>query len=111
MKDKTGCLMWGVLFVFVVLWGWKLVDFFILQPASVRKDLNEVVDRVNQIHNTQAKQVDFLSKWAEYERSVERVFTTSAFNGDSFVIEWQDTIHVPVFPSIPHTFRQTRLIR
>ncbi len=111
VDNKAGCLLWMVLFVFVALWGWKLIDFYILQPASLRKDLNEVVDGVNRIQNTQAKQLEFLARWREYEESTGRVFTTRAFSGDSFVVEWNDTLHVPVFPSIPHSFRQTRLIR
>ena len=113
VDNKAGCLLWMVLFVFVALWGWKLMDFYILQPASLRKDLNEVVDGVNRIQNTQAKQLEFLARWREYEESTGRVFTTSKFsvNSDSFVVVWNDTLHVPVFPSIPHSFRQTRLIR
>jgi len=111
LNNKSGCLMWGVLLVFVVLWGFKLLDFFILRPAGVRNDLSEVAEQVNRIQNTQAKQVEFLSYWADYERSCDRVFTTTAFSGDSFIVEWEDTLHVPVFPSIPHSFRQTRLIR
>ncbi len=111
LKNKTGCLMWGILFVFVVLWGFKLVEFYILQPAGVRKDLSEVAEQVGRIQNTQAKQVEFLSLWADYERSCDRVFTVTAFSGDSFIVKWDDTLHVPVFPSIPHSFRQVRLIR
>ncbi len=63
MNNKTGCLMWAVLFCFVLLWGWKLMDFFILEPAGVKKDINEIVDQVGRIQNTQAKQVEFLSRW------------------------------------------------
>lgn len=111
VNNKTGCFMWVVLFVFVVLWGWKLMDFFVLQPASIKKDMNDVAESVNRIQNTQAKQVEFLSRWGEYKHSTSMVFSTSAFSGDSFVVEWHDTLHVPVFPSIPHTFRRVRLIR
>lgn len=103
--------MWAVLFCFVLLWGWKLMDFFILQPAAVKKDMNEVADTVNRIQNTAAKQVEFLSSWADFERSSDMVFSTTAFSGDSFVVEWHDTLNVPVFPSIPHTFRLTKLVR
>lgn len=111
LNNKTGCLMWAVLFVFVALWGWKLMEFFILQPAGVRKDLSEVAESVNRIQNTQAKQVEFLSRWAEYERTCDRVYTSTAFSGDTFIVEWEDTLDVPVFPSIPNTFRQKRVIR
>ena len=111
LNNKAGCLMWAVLFCFVALWGWKMMDFFVLQPAGVKKGMNEVADQVNRIQNTAAKQVEYLSLWADHERSLERVFSTTAFSGDSFIVEWHDTLDVPVFPSIPHTFRLTRLIR
>ncbi len=111
MNNKTGCLMWAVLFCFVLLWGWKLMDFFILEPAGVKKDINEIVDQVGRIQNTQAKQVEFLSRWGEYRRSADRSFDQAGFSGDSFIVQWKDTLRVPVFPSIPHTFRLTRLVR
>lgn len=111
LNNKFGCLMWAILFCFVALWGWKLLDFFVLQPAGVTKGINETCDMVNRIQNTSAKQVEFLSLWADYKRSTDVEFDSSAFQGDSFVVVWHDTLHVPVFPSIPHVFRLSRLVR
>lgn len=100
-----------VLFCLVILWGWKLLDFFVLGPATIKKGLNETVEMVDRINNTAAKQVEFLAKWAEWERSCETRFSFTAFQGDSFVVQWDDTLHVPLFPSIKHTFRLSRLLR
>jgi hypothetical protein len=110
-NQKSGCVMWALLFALVLLWGWKLVDFYILGPAEVKKGMNETMDQVGRIQNTQAKQVQYLAIWAEYERNSEVLFSRTGFQGDSFVVQWSDTLHVPVFPSITHSFRLTRLVR
>jgi len=110
VNNKSGCLLWVILFCFVILWGWKLVDFYLLQPATVKKGMNETVDMVDRIQNTSAKQVEFLSRWADYRNTSGMDFTSASFQGDTFVVIWSDTLHVPVFPSIPHTFRLTRVV-
>jgi len=113
MKNaKMGCLLWATLFLMIVLWGWKIIDFYVLSPAAVKKGLNETVDLVSRMNNTSAKQVEFLSRWSDWKRTGTTIeFTTSALQGDSFVVEWVDTLHVPIFPSIPHDFRLTRIVR
>ena len=112
MKNgKLGCLLWFALFLIVVLWGWKLIDFYVLGPASIKKGMNETVDQVSRMNNTAAKQVEFLSRWADWERASSTPFTKTAFHADSFVVEWVDTLHVPIFPSIVHQFRLTRIVR
>jgi hypothetical protein len=110
-RGKLGCLLWVTLAVFVVLWGWKLVDFYVIQPATVKKGMNETSDQVSRMQNTAAKQVEYLSVWAEWERTSDIPFTSTAFQGDSFVVEWVDTLHVPVFPSIVHSFRLKKLVQ
>lgn len=102
--------MWTILFCFVLLWGWKLIDFYVLQPAMVKKGLNESMDSVGRVQTTAAKQVEFNTIWAEYERTSEIRFDFSGFQGDSFVVQWADTFHIPVFPSIPHEFILKRLV-
>lgn len=112
MKNgKLGCLLWVALFLLIVLWGWKLLDFYVLSPASVKKGINETVDQVSGINNTAAKQVEFLSRWADWKRTSSTPFTRTSFQSDSFVVEWVDTLHVPIFPSIVHEFRLTRIVR
>ncbi len=108
---KMGCLLWVALFLMLVLWGWKLIDFYVLGPAVIKKGMNETIDQVSRMNNTSAKQVEFLSRWSEWRRTGTTLeFTTSAFQGDSFIVEWTDTLHVPIFPSIPHDFRLSRII-
>ncbi len=103
--------MWALLFCFVLLWGWKLIDFYVLQPAGVKKGLNETMDSVSRVQTVAAMQVEFNSAWAEYERTSEIQFDFTGFQGDSFVVQWTDTLHVPVFPSIPNEFRLTKLVK
>lgn len=112
MKNgKLGCLLWVALFLIIVLWGWKLINFYVLEPAAVKKGMNETLDQVSRIGNAAAKQVAFQAEWAEWERSCGTVFSITSFSGDSFVVEWTDTLDVPVFPSIGHSFRLTRLVQ
>jgi hypothetical protein len=109
-NGKLGCLLWIVLFCLVALTGWKLINFFILGPAAIKKGLNETVGMVDRINTTAAKQVEFSALWAVFEDSCDTEFSSTAFQGDSFVVEWKDTLHIPVFPSIQHTFRLTRVV-
>ncbi|MCK5130844.1 MAG: hypothetical protein KAR40_01665 [Candidatus Sabulitectum sp.] len=108
---KLGCLLWVVLFLMMVLWGWKLIDFYVLKPAAIKKVMNETVDQVSRMRSTAARQVEFLNLWADWRRSSTTAFTTTAFHGGDFVVEWVDTLHVPVFPSIVHGFRLTRAVQ
>ena len=110
-NGKMGCLLWIVLFALVSLWGFKLLDFYILKPAAIKKGLNETIDQVSIMNNTSAKQVEFLARWADWERTSGTAFTSTAFQGDSFVVQWVDTLHVPVFPSIGHSFSIKRVVR
>lgn len=112
MKNaKMGCYLWVLLSLMLALWGWKLVEFYVLGPAAIKKGMNETVDAVSRMNNTAAKQVEFLSRWADWERASTIAFTATAFQGDSFVVEWVDTLHVPIFPSIVHDFRLTRVVK
>jgi hypothetical protein len=110
-RGKLGCLLWVTLGLLVVLWGWKLVDFYIIGPATVKKGMNETLDQVSRMNNTAAKQVEYLSIWADWERTSLVSFSSAAFQGDSFVVQWVDTLHVPVFPSIVHNFKLRRLVQ
>ena len=113
MKNgKLGCLLWAALFCIVVLWGWKLLDFYVLGPAAIKKGMNETLDQVSRMNNSQAKQVEFTQRWADWERSSTTIqFSSKGFQGDSFVVCWDDTLPVPMFPSIVHSFRLTRVVQ
>ncbi|MCD4707445.1 MAG: hypothetical protein K8S62_06880 [Candidatus Sabulitectum sp.] len=109
-NGKLGCLLWVALASIVVLWGWKLIDFYILGPAVVKKGMNETVDQVSILNNTAAKKVEFLVKWSEWRAGCSIGFTQCSFEGDTFVVRWADTLHIPVFPSIRHTFRLKKAV-
>jgi hypothetical protein len=107
----AGCLVWVVLVILVLLWGWKLMDFYVLGPAAVKKVMNETWGEVNTVRQTNLKQAEYLSLWNQWRREQPILFEYSGFQGDSFVVKWSDTLFIPVFPDITHTFRLTRLIR
>ncbi len=111
MNNKTGCITWIILSCIVLLWGWKLIDFYVLKPALVKKGLNETLDSVSPAQITSARQVEFNRNWSELERNSEIDFDFTGFRGDSFVVQWSDTLHVPVFPSINHNFVLKKLVR
>lgn len=110
-NGKIGCLLWTILVLIIVLWGWKLMDFYVLSPAAIKKGINETVDQVSRINTTAAKQVEFNRRWADWERTCSTVFLSASFVGDSFVVKWDDTLHVPMFPPIAHQFRLSRVVR
>lgn len=109
-NGKLGCLLWVALALLVVLWGWKLIDFYVLGPAAVKKGLNETLSQVNHMNNTAAKKVEFLVRWADWKADCPTRFTQCSFEGDVFVVKWIDTLHVPVISSIHHTFRIARTV-
>jgi hypothetical protein len=108
---KLGCLIWIVLILIVILWGWKLLDFYVLGPAAVKKVMNETWGEVNSFGQTQVKQAEYLMRWNQWKREQPIPFVYSGFSGDSFVVEWSDTLPVPVFPDITHKFRLARIVR
>ncbi len=111
-NQKLGCVLWIVLFSIITLWGWKLLNFYVLEPRAVMNVMVEMGFEVNSNTNQNAKQTSFQSLWAEWARSSSITFSPQPqFYGDSFVVVWQDTLHVPVFPSIPHEFRLTKAVR
>ncbi len=95
----------------LLLWGWKMVDFYLLKPSMVKKMLNETMDSVSPAQTVSAKQVEFNARWSEFERDSEVSFDFTGFRGDSFIVQWRDTLHVPVFPSISHNFVLRKLVR
>lgn len=110
-NGKIGCMLWAMLFLIIVLWGWKLIDFYVLSPAAIKKGLNETIDQVSPMNTTAAKQVEFNNIWADWERTCSTDFLSASFVGDSFVVMWDDTLHVPMFPSIAHQFRLSRVVK
>ncbi len=109
-KGKLGCLLWLALFLIIVLWGWKLVDFYVLGPAAVKKGMNETASQISAMNNTAAKKVEFLVLWADWRADCPTDFTQCSFEGDVFVVKWIDTLHVPAFPSICYTFRLAKAV-
>lgn len=108
---KLGCLIWIALILLVILWGWKLLDFYILGPAAVKKVMNETWGEVNSFSQTPVKQAEYLTRWNQWKRGQPIPFVYSGFLADSFVVEWCDTLPVPVFPDITHRFRLARIVR
>jgi hypothetical protein len=103
---KLGCLIWIALILLVILWGWKLLDFYILGPAAVK-----TWGEVNSFSQTPVKQAEYLTRWNQWKREQPISFVYSGFLADSFVVEWCDTLPVPVFPDITHRFRLARIVR
>ncbi len=110
-NGKIGCMLWIMLFLIIALWGWKLFDFYVLNPAAIKKGMNETIGQVDRINNTAAKQVEFNNRWADWERTCNTDFLSASFVGDSFIVMWDDTLHVPMFPPISHQFRLSRVVK
>lgn len=108
---KMGCLVWIAAILLVILWGWKLLDFYALGPAAVKKVMNDTWSEVNAFTQTPAKQAEFLAIWSTWKREQSIPFEYTGFIGDSFVVKWTDTLPVPVFPDITHSFRLARVVR
>lgn len=108
---KTGCLLWTALVLLVLLWGWKLLDFYVLGPAAVKKVMNDTWSEIDSFRQTNIRQAEYLTRWNQWRREQPIPFDYSGFVGDSFVVEWSDTLPVPVFPDITHSFRLKRLVR
>ncbi len=110
-NEKIGCGIWLVVVLLVVLMGYKVLDFYKIGPAVVKKGLNETIDQVHGINNPSAKKVAFNEYWADWERASMIPFIQTSFEGDSFIVRWNDTLHIPVFPSIIKEFRISRVVQ
>ena len=115
MKNgKLGCLLWIALLAIVGLWGYKLIDFYALSPAAIKKGINETSDQTSRIQLTGPKQAEYLERWSLWRDSSGIDFSQTTisygFQGDTFVVQWTDTLHVPVFPSIVHDFRLKKVV-
>jgi hypothetical protein len=111
-----GCVLWGVLIMLVLVIGWKLLDFYILGPAKVKRALNTIDAHVMDTINKDVKQSHFLRLWSELRDSpdglpVEGRPYTGMFSGDTFVVVYMDTLPIPGFPPLTHRFRLTNLVR
>lgn len=108
---RLGCLIWIALILLVLVWGWKLIDFYMLGPAAVKKVMNDTWNEVDSFTQTDVKQAEYLTLWNQWKREQTIPFDYSGFEGDSFLVEWSDTLPVPVFPDITHSYRLTRIVR
>jgi hypothetical protein len=111
-----GCALWGALILFAVVIGWKVIDFYVLGPAMVKRAMNQVNAHVTDTLDRNLKQTEFNRLWADLRESPEglpemQYPNTAMFSGDTFVVMYEDSIPVPGFPAIRHTFRLRKLVR
>ena len=111
-----GCLIWGAVILFAAVTAWKLIDFFILGPAKVKRVMNQVYSECDDNLNPNLVQAQYLREWAELRDSPDgipemRAPNTATFSGDTFVVEFSDSISIPGFSPYRHTFRLSRLVR
>ena len=95
---------------------WKLIDFYILGPAKVKRALNTVDAHVMDTLDKGVKQSHFNTLWGELRDSPDglpemRRPNIAFFSGDTFIVMYEDSIPIPGFPTLKHNFRLTSLVR
>jgi len=111
-----GCVLWGAVIMFVLVIGWKLIDFYILGPAKVKRAMNTIDAHVMDTLDKGVKQSHFLTLWSELRDSPDglpemRYPNTAMFSGDTFIVMYEDSLPIPGFPALKHDFRLTSLVR
>jgi hypothetical protein len=108
--------MWGALILLLAVVAWKFIDFYVLGPAAVKRAMNKVDANVTDTLDRAFKREEFRRLWEELRDSPDglpemQFPNTAIFSGDTFIVIYEDSIPIPGFPSIRHTFRLRKLIR
>lgn len=111
-----GCLFTGALVLLVLVMGWKLLDFLILRPASVKGEINDVYDEVRLIDNPATRWQNFKQGWRVMVRETDNeiiranphnIHVTS--NQDSIYFDYSDSLCFPMLGSWNREFVVKRL--
>jgi hypothetical protein len=102
--------------MFMLVSAWKCIDFYVLGPAAVKRAMNKVDANVTDTYDRTIKQTEFLRLWAELRDSPEgipemRHPNSYFFSGDTFVVIWVDSLPIPGFPPLRHSFRLSKVIQ
>jgi hypothetical protein len=111
-----GCLLWGALILLVVVIAWKCIDFYVLGPAAVKRAMNRVDANVTDTLDRALKRQEFRRLWEELRDSPDglpemRFPNTAMFSGDTFIVMYEDSLPIPGFPPLRHSFMLRKLIR
>ncbi len=111
-----GCLFTGALVLLVLVMGWKLLDFLILRPASVKGEINDIYDEVRLIDNPATRWQNFKQGWRVMVRETDNeiiranphnIHVTS--NQDSIYFDYSDSLCFPMLGSWNREFVVKRL--
>jgi hypothetical protein len=111
-----GCLFTGALVLLVLAMGWKLLDFLVLRPASVKGEINDVYDEVRMIDNPATRWQNFKEGWRTLVRETENEIIRANPNNihvtsgqDSIYFTYNDSLCFPLMGSWNREFRIKRL--
>ncbi len=111
-----GCLFTGALVLLVLVLGWKLLDFLILSPASVKGEINDIYDEVRLIGNPATRWQTFKEGWRVMVRETDNdiiranphnIHVTS--DQDSIYFTYMDSLCFPLMGSWNREFHVKRL--
>jgi len=115
---RPGCLIWGALILLVVVMAWKMIDFHMLRPASVKAVLNESYDAVRTFRGTVVQRRSACrDAWEELRRTTDNELVLACrgplgndltFTDDSVYVAYPDTLHFPLIGIYHKVFRVGR---
>ena len=110
-----GCLFSGALVLLVLAMGWKMIDFLILKPASVKGEINDIYDEVRMIDNPATRWQNFKTGWRvmvrETDNMIIRTHPTNIHvtaDQDSIYFTYRDSLCFPLLGALRKDFRIER---
>lgn len=103
----------------VLVMAWKMIDFHLLRPASVRAALNDSYDAVRAFRGTEVqRRATCREAWEELRSSTDNDLVLACrgplgndltFTDESVYVSYPDTLHFPLIGNYNKVFRIGRV--